>query len=49
MNLKPEMLWASNGFLRYRPRRARRNRIGVMLYLLALIVFFGAGICALIG
>jgi hypothetical protein len=44
--MKPEMLWASNGFARFRPRR-RRSRLALAIYLLALAVFFGVGLWAL--
>lgn len=46
MTLKPEILWVSNGFGRFRPRR-RRGRLALAVYLLVLGTFFAAGLWAL--
>jgi hypothetical protein len=46
VTLKPEILWASNGFGRFRPRR-RRGRLALAVYLLVLGTFFAAGLWAL--
>jgi hypothetical protein len=43
----PERLWASNGFDRFQPRRGRR--LALMVYWLALGIFFAVGLWVIVG